>query len=163
MGRSIRLRGQGLSAVLGAGPHRMSVSFGPTTQNSFPSGVRQDSPGFSAGLPDADPARPERKQAVNLLMHPVLDRPGPGDRHEAPADGRVLVSPDDDLVLPLGQNLPAKRLRPEPGQAGQIVSVNHDLAESDGHAVSIRGTLDRIPETRCFAADGPITGGHATR
>ena len=174
MGRSIRLRGQGLSAVLGAGPHQMSVSFGPTTQNSFPSGIGQDIPGFSAGLSDADPARPERKQAVNLLiavrgaagevkMYPVLDRPGAGDRHEAHADGRVLVSPDDDLVLPLGQNLPAKRLSPEPGQAGQIVSVNHDVAESDGHAVSMRGTLDRIPETRCSAADGPITGGHATR
>ena len=31
-------RGQGLSAVLGAEPHWMSVSFGRTTQNSFPSG-----------------------------------------------------------------------------------------------------------------------------
>jgi hypothetical protein len=43
------------------------------------------------------------------------------------------------------------------------VRVNHDVAESDGHAVSMRGTLDRIPETRCSAADGPITEGHATR
>ena len=32
--------------------------------------------------------------------------------------------------------------------------VNHDVAESDGHAGSMRGTLDRIPETRCSAADG---------
>ena len=31
-------REQGLSAVLGAEPHRMSVSFGRTMQNSFPSG-----------------------------------------------------------------------------------------------------------------------------
>jgi len=31
-------RGQGLLAVLGAEPHRMSVSFEHTTQNSFPSG-----------------------------------------------------------------------------------------------------------------------------
>src|SRR5580704_2352553 len=30
--------GQGLSTVLGAEPHRVSVSFGRTTQNSFPSG-----------------------------------------------------------------------------------------------------------------------------
>ena len=96
-------------------------------------------------------------------MHPVLDRLGIGDRHEAHADGRVLVGPDDDLVLALGQDLPAERLRPEPGQAGQIVSVNDDVAESDGHAASMRGTLDRIPETRCPAADGSITGGHATR
>jgi hypothetical protein len=79
-------------------------------------------------------------------MHSVLDPPGIGDRHDAHAGGRVLVSPDDDLVLPLGQNLPAKRLRPEPGQAGQIVSVNDDVVESDGHAGSMRSTLDRIPE-----------------
>jgi hypothetical protein len=50
---------------------------------------------------------PERKQAVNLLiairgaagevkMYAVLDRLGIGDRHEALAEGRVLVSPDDD-------------------------------------------------------------------
>jgi|HubBroStandDraft_6_1064221.scaffolds.fasta_scaffold49024_2 hypothetical protein len=96
-------------------------------------------------------------------MHAVLDRLGIGDRHEAHADRRVLVGPDDDLVRPLGQDLPAKRLRPEPGQAGQIVSVNDDVVELDGHAGSMRGTLDRIPETRCSAADGSITGGHATR
>jgi hypothetical protein len=41
------------------------------------------------------------------------------------------------------------------------VSVKHDVVESDGQAGSMRGTLDRIPETRCFAADGSITGGHA--
>jgi hypothetical protein len=46
----------------------MSVSFGRTTQNSFPSGSAKDSPGFSAGLPDVDPARPERKEAVDLLI-----------------------------------------------------------------------------------------------
>ena len=96
-------------------------------------------------------------------MHAVLDRLGIGDRHEAHADGCVLVSPDDDLVLPFGQDLPAERLRPEPGQAGQIVSVNDDVVESDGHAGGMRGTLDRIPETRCSAADGSITGGHAAR
>jgi hypothetical protein len=37
-GTTLTCRGQGLSAVLGAEPHRMSVSFGRTTQNSFPSG-----------------------------------------------------------------------------------------------------------------------------
>ena len=113
--------------------------------------IGQDSPGLSAGLPDVDPARPERKKAVNLLiairgaagevkMHAVLDRLGIGNRHEALADGRVLLGPDDDLVLPLGQDLPAQRLRPEPGQAGQIVCVNDDVVESDGHADSMRGT-----------------------
>jgi hypothetical protein len=50
-------------------------------------------------------------------VHAVLDRLGIGDRHEAHADGRVLVGADDDLVLALAQYLPAKRLRPEPGQA----------------------------------------------
>ena len=69
----------------------MSVSFGRTTQNSFPSGIGQDSPGLGAALADVDPARPERKKAVNLLiavrgaagqvkMHAVLDRLGIGDR-----------------------------------------------------------------------------------
>jgi hypothetical protein len=77
-------------------------------------------------------------------MHPVLDRLGIGDRHEAHAGGRVLAGPDDDLVLPPGQDLPAQRLRPEPGQAGQIVSVSDDVAEPDGHAGSMRSTLDRI-------------------
>jgi len=96
-------------------------------------------------------------------MHAVLDRLGIGDRHEAHADGRVLVGSDDDLVLPLGQDLPAQRLRPEQGQAGQIVSVHDDVVESDGHAGSMRGRPDRIPETRCAAADGSITGGHAMR
>jgi hypothetical protein len=53
---------------------------------------------------------PERKKAANLLIGirgaggevqvpAVLDRLGVGDRHEADAGGRVLVSPDDDLVL----------------------------------------------------------------
>ena len=81
-------------------------------------------------MPDADPARPERKKAAGLLiavrdaasevrMHAVLDRLGVGDRHEAHADGCVLVSPDDDLVLSLGDHLPAKRLRPEPARPGR--------------------------------------------
>ena len=60
-------RGQGLSAVLGAEPHRMSVSFGPLCRTRFPR-AGKDSPGFSAGLADVDPARPERKKAVNLLI-----------------------------------------------------------------------------------------------
>ncbi len=96
-------------------------------------------------------------------MYAVLDRLGVGDRHEAQAGGRVLAGPDDDLVLPPGQDLPAQCLRPEPGQAGQIVSINDDVVDPDGQAGSMRGTLDRIPETRCSAADGPVTGGHATR
>ena len=48
-------------------------------------------------------------------------------------------------------------------RARPIVSVNHDVVESDGQAGSMRGTLDRIPEARCFAADGPVTEGHAKR
>ena len=47
-----------------------------------------------------------------------------------------------------GQDLPAKRLRPEAGQAGQIVSVNDDVVESDRHAGSMRGTMDSILRTR---------------
>jgi hypothetical protein len=71
-------------------------------------------------------------------MQAVLDRFGVGNGHEADADGRVLVRPDDDLALTLGQNLPAECLRPEPGQPGQVVGVNDDVMESDRHAVSMR-------------------------
>ena len=87
-------------------------------------------------------------------MHAVFDRLGISDWHKANADGRVLVSSDDDLALALGENLPAKRLRPEPGQAGQVVGVNDDVVESDRHADSMRGTLDRIPRTRALLAAG---------
>jgi hypothetical protein len=91
--------------------------------------IGEDRPGLCAGLPDVDPARPEREKALNLLVavlrtagevkvHTVFDCLWFGDRHEAHADGRVIVSPDDDLALPLGENLPAERLSPEPGQPG---------------------------------------------
>src|ERR1035441_1713470 len=120
----LNCRGQGLSAVLGAEPHWMSVSLGRTTQNSFP----QDRPGLSAGLADIDPAGPERKKAVDLLiavrgaagevnMYAVLDRLGIGDRHEAHAQGCVLVGFDDDLVLALGQDRPAPASRTGPERA----------------------------------------------
>jgi hypothetical protein len=56
---------------------------------------------------------------------------------------------------PHGQDLPAERLRPEPGQAGQIVSVNHDVAELDGHAGCMRGTLDPSPENPLFCPRTP--------
>src|SRR5436305_4514615 len=112
--------------------------------------IGQHGPGLSAGLPDVDPACPEREEAVYLLIavrgtagevevDSVLDRLGTGDRHEAHADRRVLVRPDDDLVLPLGENLPAERLRPEPGQGRQIMSVNHDVVELNRHARSMSG------------------------
>ena len=39
-------------------------------------------------------------------------------------------------------------------RARPIVSVNHDVVESDGQAGSMRGTLDRIPETRCLPRTG---------
>jgi hypothetical protein len=111
--RPLMPRTGSLSAVLGAELHRTSVSFGRTTQNLRPSGSArtvQD----SAPVCPMSTRRPERQKAVNLLiaapgaagrvkMHAVLDRLGLGDRHEAHADGRVLVGPDDDLVLPLGR------------------------------------------------------------
>src|SRR4029077_7128395 len=56
----------------------------------------------------------------------------------------------DDLVLALGQDLPAKRLCPEPGQAGQVVSVNDDVVESDRHVDSMRGTMNRDSRTRAL-------------
>ena len=128
-------------------------------QNSFPSGSART--GLSAGLPDVDPARPEGQEAVNLLiavrgaageveMHAVLDRLGVGDRHEADAEGRVLVIPGDDLVLALREHLPAKRLGPEPRQAGQIVSVDDNVVKSDGHVASMRGMPACISRTMLF-------------
>src|SRR6266487_772626 len=78
-------------------------------------------------------------------MHPVLDGLGIGDRHEAHADGRVLGGPDDDLARTLGKNLPAERLRPEPGQARQIMCVNDDVMKSDRHADSMRGIPGSAP------------------
>ncbi len=59
--------------------------------------------------------------------------------------GRVLVSPDDNLALTLRENLPAEGLRPEPGPARQVVSVNDDVMESDRHAVSMRGHATMHP------------------
>ena len=90
-------------------------------------------------------------------MPAVLDRLGIGDRHEAHAGGRVLAGPDDDLVLPLGQDRPAGRLRPEPGQAGQIVSASDDVVESDGHAGSMRGTLRALGGVLRVIAGSSVT------
>ena len=113
--------------------------------------VGENGPGLGAGLPDVDRARPERQKTVNLLItirgaagevevHTVLNRFWIGDGHEADADGCVLVSPDDDLALALGKDLPAERTRPEPGQPRQVVRVNDDVLKSDRHADSMRGT-----------------------
>ena len=77
-------------------------------------------------------------------MHAILDRLGIGDWHEAHADGRVLVGPDDDLIFALAQYLPAKRLRPESGQARQIMSINDDVVQSYGHVASMRRALDPL-------------------
>ena len=148
-------RGQGLSAVLSAEALTDESFFRAHYAELVSLRIGKDSPGLSAGLPDVYVARPEREKAVNFLiavrgaagevkMHAVLDRLGIGDRHEAHADRRVLIGPDDDLVLTLGENLPAKRLRPEAGQARQIVSVNDDVMESNGHADSMRGTTNCI-------------------
>ena len=50
-----------------------------------------------------------------------------------------------DIVLALGQDLPAERLRPE---LGQIVSVDDDVVESDGHVASMRAMMDCLSLTR---------------
>jgi hypothetical protein len=145
----------------------MSVSFGRTTHNSFPSGsartVQDSAPAWPMSTRRAPSARRRSiswSRSAALLVKSRCARfltvlgSVTGMKHMR----RVrLVRPDGDLVLPLGQDLPAQRLRPEPGQAGQVVSVNDDVVESDGHAGSMRGTLDRIPETCCSAADGSIT------
>ncbi len=62
-----------------------------------------------------------RGAAGEVEMDAVPDRPGLGDRQEAHAGGRVLAGPDDDLVLPPGQDLPAQApaSRTGPGRAGR--------------------------------------------
>ena len=88
-----------------------------------------------------------------------ISAPGPdrliGNRHEADTYRCVLVSPDDDLVLALRENLPAKRLGPEPGQARQIVGVDDDVVEADGHVASMRGTPGCISRDRALL---PLSG-----
>ena len=99
--------------------------------------------------------RPKRIAAAprpcRLLAPRMLCRLRIGDRHEAHADGRVLIRPDNDLALTPGQNLPPERLRPEPGQPRQVVSVHNDVMEPDRHAVSIRGHAGLHPrEPACY-------------
>jgi hypothetical protein len=86
-------------------------------------------------------------------MNAVLDRFKIGDWHEADADGCVLVTSDHDLALALGQHLPAKGLRPEPGQSGQVVSVDDDVVKSDRHADSLLG------ESACHLANPSTSPG----
>src|SRR5260370_18978271 len=110
--------------------------------------VGQHGPGLRAGLPDVDPARPQREEALDLLVavfggggevevHAVLDELFVGDGHEAHADRGVLVGPDDDLALSRGEHLPAQGPRPEPGQPGQVVTVDDDVVQGDRHAASL--------------------------
>ena len=75
--------------------------------------------------------------------------------------GRILVSPDGDLVLALGQNVPAQRLPPEPRQAGQVVRINDDVVDSDGRIDSMRGTpaADRWIEVLTSPRQGPPRSG----
>src|SRR6266566_7731627 len=132
--------------------------------------IGENYPGLSASLPDIDPACPERKKTADLLiavcraagqveMHAVLDCLRIGDRHEADPDGCILISPDDDLPLTLGQDLPAKRLRPEPGQRRQVMSVDDDVVKSDSHADSLQDTPETIPANpHSSAADRAISG-----
>src|SRR6202007_3294720 len=111
--------------------------------------VGQDRPRLSASLPDVDPAGAERQQTLDLRLavlrlggqvevDPVLDRLRLGHRHEAQSDRRVFVWPDYDLALPLGQDVPAEGLRPEPRQPRQVMRVDNDVMKSYRHAVSMR-------------------------
>jgi transposase len=122
--------------------------------------VGQDRPRLGAGLADVDPAGAQRQQTFDLRLavfrlggqvevDPVLERLRLGHRHEAQSDRRVLVWPDDDLALSLGQDVPAEGLRPEPGQPRQVVGVDNDVMNSHWHAVSMR---------RC---GGLLISGHA--
>ena len=80
-------RGQGRSMPTGAELCRVSVSFGRITQNSFPSG-RPGQSGLCAGLPDADPARPQRDKPLEFLLAVLRCWSGRGARGALPSSGR---------------------------------------------------------------------------
>jgi hypothetical protein len=50
-------------------------------------------------------------------------------RHEADTDRRCHLRADDDFALALGQDLPAQRLSPEPGEPRQVVCIDHDVMQ----------------------------------
>src|SRR6202046_3420545 len=92
-------------------------------------------------------------------MDPVLDLLDVADRHEAHADRGVHVGAEDDPFLALGQPRPAERLRPEPGQAGQVMSVHDNVVQRDGHADSMR----RAGAPRCVLTTRPGCAGAFNR
>jgi hypothetical protein len=83
----------------------------------------------------------------------VITRKG-GKVVTIPLAPRTLIGPDDDLVVALGQDLPAKRLCPEPRQAPQIMSVNDDVVQSDRHADAIDSGVECTRRTRTLPAAG---------
>jgi hypothetical protein len=68
----------------------------------------------------------------------VLCRLRIGHRHEAHADGRVLICPDDDLAHTRGQNLLPEGLRPEPGQPGPARAGRERPQRCDGAGQACR-------------------------
>jgi hypothetical protein len=119
-------------------------------------GIGKYCPRLITSLADVNAACSEREKAINLLiavlgaacqvdMNAVLDRLWIGDRHEADPDGRVVVGPDDNLAFALRQDLPAKRLGPEPGQRRKIVGVDHDVVKAYRHTDSLLATRRRSP------------------
>ena len=140
-GCTLLTRGQGLAAVLAAEPHRMTGSFGRTTQNSFPSGSARTVQDSAPVWPMRARIAPVREESVDLLiavcgaagevkMHAVLDRLGVGDRH-MPAGAfpwvpmTISFSRSDRTFQPGAwvQN----RARP-----GRSCSVDDDVVDSDG-------------------------------
>ena len=51
----------------------------------------------------------------------------------------MIIWPNHDLALTYGQHRPTQRLRPEPGQAPQIVSVHDDMVQRHRHLLSMHG------------------------
>ncbi len=122
----------------------MRVSFGRTTQNSFPSGsdsTVHDSPPLcprpsaSAEGKDFGPISASRSSAVEVrsrcrrFLTTLRSVTG---MKQIPTG--AVVRPDHDLPLPLGQDPPAQHLGPEPGQGGQVVGVDDDVMQRDRHA-----------------------------
>jgi hypothetical protein len=139
-----------LSFAVSAGADGRLVSdvFGRTTQNSLPSGSARTVHDSAPVCPMSTRRAPSPSRrssasrssasAVRPRWTPVLDRLRLGHGHEAQSDRRILVWPDDDLALPLGQDVPAEGLSPEPRQPRQVMRVDNDVMKSHRHVVSMR-------------------------
>src|SRR6266536_153251 len=111
--------------------------------------VGEYGPRLGAGLPDVDPARTERENALDLgvplagasgevEVYAILDDLPVGHRHEADPERCGRLGADDDFPLPLRQDLPTQHPGPEPRQRRQIVGIDDNVMQQNSHAGQYR-------------------------